>query len=87
MRIFAILSKSSDAYDTSFRFRGGVGMIAREDYLSKIKSAMWDGNIKVITGLRRCGKSTLLFELFYEYLISTGVKEESIIRLELDKRK
>lgn len=62
-------------------------MIAREEYLSKIKSAMWDGNIKVITGLRRSGKSTLLFELFYEYLISTGVKEENIIKLELDKRK
>lgn len=62
-------------------------MIAREEYLSKIKSAMWDGNIKVITGLRRSGKSTLLFELFYEYLISVGVKEENIIKLELDKRK
>jgi len=48
---------------------------------------MWDGNIKVITGLRRSGKSTLLFELFFEFLISTGVKEENIIRLELDKRR
>ncbi len=48
---------------------------------------MWDRNIKVITGLRRSGKSTLLFELFYEYLISSGAKKENIIRLELDKRK
>ncbi len=62
-------------------------MIVREEYLEKIKSAMWDGNIKVITGLRRSGKSTLLFELFYEFLISSGVKEENIIKLELDKRK
>jgi len=62
-------------------------MIAREEYLEKIKSAMWDGNIKVITGLRRSGKSTLLFELFFEFLISTGVKEKNIIKLELDKRK
>ncbi len=62
-------------------------MIIREEYLEKIKSTMWDGNIKVITGLRRSGKSTLLFELFYDFLISTGVKEENIIRLELDKRK
>jgi len=61
-------------------------MIARNDYLEKLKSAMWDGNIKVITGLRRVGKSTLLFDLFYSYLISTGVKEENIIKLELDKR-
>jgi len=60
-------------------------MIARNDYLEKLKAVMWDGNIKVITGLRRCGKSTLLFELFYSYLLSIGVKEESIIKLELDK--
>lgn len=62
-------------------------MIAREEYLKKLKSAMWDGNIKVITGLRKSGKSTLLFVLFHDYLISTGVKEENIIKLELDKRK
>lgn len=48
---------------------------------------MWDGNIKVITGIRRCGKSTLLFELFYDYLIKSGVEENNIIKIELDKRK
>ena len=62
-------------------------MITREEYLKKLKSAMWDGNIKIITGLRRVGKSTLLFELFHDYLISLGVKETNIIKLELDKRK
>lgn len=61
-------------------------MIPRDEYIERLKSAMWDGNIKVITGLRRCGKSTLLFSLFYSYLISIGVKEENIIRLELDKQ-
>lgn len=62
-------------------------MIERKEYLEKIKSAMWDGNIKVITGLRRVGKSTLLFELFNDFLISSGVKAENILKLELDKRK
>ena len=62
-------------------------MINRETYLEKMKSSMWDGNIKVITGLRRCGKSTLLFELFYDYLLSDGISESNIIKLELDKRK
>lgn len=62
-------------------------MIKREEYLEKIKSSMWDGNVKVITGLRRSGKSTLLFDIFSEYLISTGVKAENIIKLELDKMK
>lgn len=64
-----------------------LGMIMRDGYLDKIKSAMWDGNIKVITGLRRSGKSTLLFDLFYEFLISSGVNEKNIIKIELDKRK
>ncbi len=62
-------------------------MIKRDEYLEKLKAAMWNGNIKVITGLRRAGKSTLLFEIFCDYLISSGVKAENIIKLELDKIK
>jgi predicted AAA+ superfamily ATPase len=49
---------------------------------------MWNGDIKVITGIRRCGKSTLLFELFYDYLVNEkGVSEDQIIKIELDQRK
>jgi predicted AAA+ superfamily ATPase len=48
---------------------------------------MWDGQIKVITGIRRCGKSVLLFELFRDYLLSQGTSAENIITIELDKRK
>ncbi len=48
---------------------------------------MWNGEIKVITGIRRGGKSTLLFNLFKEYLLSSGVNEDHIIEIELDKRK
>lgn len=62
-------------------------MIDRERYLKKIVDYMWDGQIKVITGIRRCGKSTLLFHLFYDYLLKKGSKAENIITLELDKRK
>ncbi len=62
-------------------------MINREYYLNQIISKMWDGNIKVIMVIRRCGKSTLLFELFYDYLIKSGVKKNNIIKIELDKRK
>ena len=62
-------------------------MIKRDFYLNQIIDRMWDGNIKVITGIRRGGKSTLLFNLFKEYLLSTGVSENNIIEIELDKRK
>lgn len=62
-------------------------MINREYYLNQIISKMWDGNIKIITGIRRCGKSTLLFKLFYDYLIKSGVDDDKIIKIELDKRK
>lgn len=63
-------------------------MIKRDYYLNRIIHNMWNGDVKVITGIRRCGKSTLLFELFYEYLLTNeGMSEEQIIRLELDQRK
>ncbi len=63
-------------------------MIKRDYYLKRIIDNMWNGEIKVITGIRRCGKSTLLFDLFYDYLINNqNVKEDEIIKIELDQRK
>lgn len=48
---------------------------------------MWNGEVKVITGIHHCGKSVLLFDLFYEYLLSQEVKEDHIIKIELDQRR
>ena len=62
-------------------------MIKREFYLNQIIRHMHNGEIKVITGIRRCGKSVLLFELFRDYLLEQGVPEEQIITIELDQRK
>ncbi len=62
-------------------------MIKRDGYLKRMIRNMWNGEVKVITGIRRCGKSVLLFELFYEYLISQGVPENHIIKMELDQRR
>ncbi|MDD6441395.1 MAG: AAA family ATPase, partial [bacterium] len=59
-------------------------IIKRDEYLSRIIDRKENGLIKVITGIRRCGKSFLLFNLFYDYLIESGVKEEQIITIALD---
>ena len=58
--------------------------IKRDRYLNQLISYMWDGQVKVITGIRRCGKSYLLNTLFRKYLIEQGVKEEQIISIALD---
>ena len=60
-------------------------MIERNWYLNKLIKRAWDGNIKVITGIRRCGKSVLLFDIYKTYLLENGVKEENIIEIKLDK--
>ena len=59
-------------------------VIKRDDYLRRLIDKKENGLIKVITGIRRCGKSFLLFNLFYDYLINSGVNEEQIITIALD---
>ena len=62
-------------------------MIKRDFYLNRMIHHMWNGEVKVITGIRRCGKSVLLFDLFYEYLLLQGVQEDHVIKIELDQRR
>ena len=59
-------------------------VIKRDSYLKRLIDKKENGLIKVITGIRRCGKSYLLFNLFYDYLLASGVKEEHIITVALD---
>lgn len=59
-------------------------MIERKKYLDKLISRKQNGLVKVITGIRRCGKSYLLFNIYKEYLKSIGVEDECIICLALD---
>ncbi len=61
--------------------------IKRDRYLQQLIDYMWDGQVKVITGIRRCGKSYLLSTLFRNHLLNRGVKEEHILSFELDLAK
>ena len=60
-------------------------IIKRDYYLKKIINKRDNGRIKIITGIKRCGKSYLLFNLYQKYLLSKGVKEEQIISVALDE--
>ena len=53
--------------------------IKRDRYLRQVIEYMWDGQVKVITGIRRCGKSFLLNTLFRKYLLEQGISSENII--------
>ena len=59
--------------------------IKRDIYLDKLINRKENGLIKIITGIRRSGKSYLLDPLFKNHLIESGIKEDHIIKLELDK--
>lgn len=58
--------------------------IKRDKYLNRLIIRMHNGLVKVITGLRRCGKSYLLNNIFYDYLLSQGIQQDHIIRFAFD---
>ena len=61
--------------------------IKRDRYLKQLIDSAWDGQVKVVTGIRRCGKSYLLNTLYKEYLLSAGVEEDHILSVALDLAK
>ena len=61
--------------------------IKRDIYLDQLIDSKHNGMIKIITGMRRCGKSYLLFTLFYNYLIAEGVEDDHIIQVDLEDRR
>ena len=61
-------------------------VIKRDHYVNQVIAKRWNGKVKIITGLRRCGKSYLLSELYKGVLLSEGVNESDIIELSLEKK-
>ena len=61
--------------------------IKRQKYLDKLISQKDKDIVKVITGIRRCGKSVLLFNIYYDYLLSVGVQKENVIKINLETKK
>ena len=61
--------------------------INRQKYLDKLISQKDKDIVKVITGIRRCGKSVLLFNIYYDYLLSIGIKKENIIKINLETKR
>jgi len=70
-----------------FNTRGARMDIKRDKYLADLINRMHNGMIKVVTGIRRCGKSYLIFTIFKSYLKEQGVDESHIVTIELDQRK
>ena len=60
--------------------------IRRDRYLERLIAHKGNGRVKIVTGIRRCGKSFLLFQLFKRHLIETGVKPTHIIEIQLEDR-
>ena len=61
-------------------------IIKRDQYISELLSKRWNGKVKIVTGIRRCGKSFLLFNLYKDYLLNEGVAKECFVELALDKK-
>lgn len=61
-------------------------VIDRQEYIDNLLAKRWNGKVKIITGIRRCGKSFLLSNLFKQHLIKEGVDEKDFIEVALDRK-
>ena len=61
-------------------------IIDRENYVKELLSKRWNGKVKIITGIRRCGKSFLLSTLYKDYLKKEGVTDDCFVEIALDKK-
>jgi len=69
------------------KFSSKSMIISRDKYLQQLISSMGNGMIKIVTGIRRSGKSFLLMTLFHQHLVAQGISEDHIIEISLDNRR
>jgi predicted AAA+ superfamily ATPase len=82
---FALQKRSNGS--TIFAVQALVIMIIkREQYVEALLNKRWNRKVKIITGIRRCGKSFLLSTLYKDYLKSEGVPENCFIEIALDRK-
>ena len=60
--------------------------IQRNDYVEQLYAKSWNGKVKIITGIRRCGKSYLLSHLYKQFLMEKGVEEDCFVEVDLEKK-
>ncbi len=84
--IYSTIVSQKKGGNTLLFFQGDEIMIIKRDfYLNQIITKRNNGRIKIITGIRRCGKSYLLFNLYKDFLLSEGIKKNQIITIALDE--
>ena len=74
-----IISEKKGVKFLNFSAEGAAMEIKRDMYLNKLIDRENNGLIKIVTGIRRCGKSYLLFNLFHQYLLDKGVREDQMV--------
>lgn len=79
------LSNNTTVFTVDF-FKKETMIIQRDQYVSELLSKRGNGKVKIVTGIRRCGKSFLLFNLYKDYLLNEGVEKDCFVELALDKK-
>lgn len=85
-RITFVLQKRSNSSTIIALTVFNLMIIKREHYVEALLNKRWNGKVKIVTGIRRCGKSFLLSTLYKDYLKSEGVAEDCFVEIALDRK-
>ena len=76
----------NDTCFCSLKVENVMQIIERKQFINELLSKRWNGKVKIITGIRRCGKSFLLLTLYKNFLVEEGVAEDCFVEIALDKK-